>query len=198
MADWTETSLLIAPRPLSAVCRGIISRGCPKKECDFYYLCGLIPSMMSRSPNTSMASLISEEMQSLRSGSWLSKWPSPAQRQVVFPVRVKLAKEQGLTTISSSSPTQATPRESVCSQVFAEDSCRKGTRIKATKIITLGRLASGVCKSCSELEPKIRSRQYQCPPTPHIAHRLVVRASPPPPPTIMLESKKYILLFRAH
>ena len=98
--------------------------------------------MIPRSPSTSMASLISDETQSLRSGSWLSKCPSPPQHQVAFPVRVKPSNEQDFTTISSSSPFQSTPRESVCSQVFAEESCRTGTKKKASKIIPLARHAS--------------------------------------------------------
>ena len=154
--------------------------------------------MIWRSPSTSTASLISDETHSLRSGSWLSKCPSPSQRQVAFPVRVKLSNEQDFTTISSSSPIQRTPLESVCSQVFAEESCRKDTKNKANKIIPLAGHASSVRKFGSELNLGIQTGWYQSPPTSHATHRLVVRASPPPPPTEKLESNKYTLFRLEH
>ena len=91
--------------------------------------------MTSNSPSTSMVSLKSDKTHSLRSGCWLSKCPSPSQNQVALPDRLKLPKEQGFTTVSFDSPTQATPRESVWSQVFARDGCKKAEKKKAGKII---------------------------------------------------------------
>ena len=77
------------------------------------YLLSLMRPMTSNSPSTSMVPLKSDETHSLRSGCWLSKCPSPSQNQVALPDRLKLPKEQGFTTVSFDSPTQATPRESV-------------------------------------------------------------------------------------